>query len=672
MKKGKRNNFSRKSTAIGLLLGMFMNMISFSDSTLIKARNGSTVRVITAPNGTPMIELANPNSSSISVNDFDRLSVDEKNLILNNISPKEGQAYRSELGGIIAPNENYTGNPARAVLIRVHNDPSVINGFIEAASTGRMDLIFSNPNGVYLNGGLAGRFGNVSFTTGRVTDDLMTIMVRDGRIEIGSNSFNGNAAENLSLLAKSIQINGQLNGNDLALIGGQYDYNTGTKETIKQGDNPGEVLISSSVVGSVYGRNIYLKAVGTDIAVKGDMISRKVLKINVDGSLVLSKVQGTESVDIKAKELTQEGSTYTEGKLTVEADNVTLKGTGTQASEIKISGNLNNESNLYSKGNVTVGGDTKNKGQLISEGKLEVSGNLESENLVYGKEEIQVGKKLNNSSDLQSEGNITVSDTVSNKGKILADKTLNIKGNTVNEGTLYGKDTIKIDRDLQNSGSIQTTGGLSAKETVNNGKLVAEGSISTGNLENAGEIVTNEKLSSKKIDNKATGKINTGTGISAAGNVSNQGTVNTNKDFLITGTLENYNTMNIGGILSSKDLANTGVLKVSDKIASRGTLFTNSGEIITENLDVDASNNIINTNKITVVETAKLKGNNISNQGTMAANNIEMTTPTLTNSGQLLASENITANNTSLTNTGKLASNSKIDLNNSSVINRNT
>ena len=114
MKKGKRNNFSRKNTAIGLLLGMFMNMISFSDSTLIKARNGSTVRVITAPNGTPMIELANPNSSSISVNDFDRLSVDEKNLILNNISPKEGTAYRSELGGLIAPNENYTGAAARA------------------------------------------------------------------------------------------------------------------------------------------------------------------------------------------------------------------------------------------------------------------------------------------------------------------------------------------------------------------------------------------------------------------------------------------------------------------------------------------------------------------------------------------------------------------------------
>ena len=149
MKRSKK--IARKNIALILLLGMFLNMLTFSD-TLIKARNGNTVRVITAPNGTPMIEMANPNGNGISINEFDRLSVDEKNLILNNISKNEGSAYRSELGGLIMPNENYTGAPARAVLIRVHNDPTVINGFIEAASTGRMDMFWSNPNGLYLNG----------------------------------------------------------------------------------------------------------------------------------------------------------------------------------------------------------------------------------------------------------------------------------------------------------------------------------------------------------------------------------------------------------------------------------------------------------------------------------------------------------------------------------------
>ena len=665
----KKGNLARKNTAIGLLLGMFLNITAFSDE-LIKARNGNTVRVTTAPNGVPMIELANPNGSGISVNDMERLSVDERNLILNNISPKEGTAYRSELGGIIAPNENYTGNPARAVLIRVHNDPSVIGGFIEAASTGKMDLIWSNERGITINGnsGLVGRFGNVTFTTGRVSDDMTEILVRDGRLEING-SFNGKASESLSLLAREIRINSELHANDLTVIGGEYDYNTGTKEVIKRGDNLDEVLISAVIVGSPY-RNIYFKAVGSDLAVKGSLISERVMSINADGTLKLERIQSAENIDIKAEKFVQNGSTYAEGRLRIEAGSTVLNGIGTQASDIEITGNLENNNNIYSKGDVTVDGDVKSKGQLLSEGSLEVKGNLDSENIVYGKEEIKVGKNLKNVSDIQSEGNITVSEDTVNTGRILTEKNLNMKGKTVNHGTLYGKESVRTGKNLENSGNIQTSGDLTAKETANSGKLVSEGSISTDDLENSGEVTANKEFLTKSLDNKSTGKINTGEGIQVSENTINHGVINTNGDFMVNGSLENYNAVN-AGMLNTKDLTNTGVLKVSDKIVSRGSVFTNNGEIVTENLDVDTVS-ILNTNKITVVETAKLKGSNINNQGSFVANNLELITPTLVNNGQILVSETITANNTSLTNTGKLASNTKLDLNNSSLVNRNT
>ena len=64
MKKGKRYNIVKRNISIGILLGMFLNSMSFADS-LIKIRDGSTARVITAPNGTPMIELANPGNSGV-------------------------------------------------------------------------------------------------------------------------------------------------------------------------------------------------------------------------------------------------------------------------------------------------------------------------------------------------------------------------------------------------------------------------------------------------------------------------------------------------------------------------------------------------------------------------------------------------------------------------------
>ncbi len=99
MKKRSIEKIIRRNTAICLLLGMLLNMLAFSDN-LIKTRSGETVRVITAPNGTPMIELANPNGSGISVNNFENLSVDERNLILNNISTKDGSAIEVNLAGL--------------------------------------------------------------------------------------------------------------------------------------------------------------------------------------------------------------------------------------------------------------------------------------------------------------------------------------------------------------------------------------------------------------------------------------------------------------------------------------------------------------------------------------------------------------------------------------------
>ena len=363
MKENSIRRIVRRNLALGLLILLLTNTIL--GDQLIRTKSGETARITTAPNGTPMIELANPNKSGISINNFDSLSVDEKNLILNNISAQDGSIYRSELGGLITPNSNYDGAAARAVLIRVSNDPSIIGGFIEAASVRNMDFFLSNEKGIYLNGGLVGRFGNVMFTTGRITDDLMSVMVRDGRIEIGAGGFNAKTAQNLGILAREIKINGQLNNdNEITAIAGEYDYDVNTKNITKKGDNQGEVLISSSAVGGIYSRQIYLVAVGSDLGVKGDVIGDTV-RINADGSVTVNKAQGTNAIDVKGKNFTQEGSLYTEGNLTIDADKTVLNGAGTQAQNINISGKLENNTNINASENLTIGNDTINKGKMI-------------------------------------------------------------------------------------------------------------------------------------------------------------------------------------------------------------------------------------------------------------------------------------------------------------------
>ncbi|MBP9479041.1 MAG: hypothetical protein KBF12_10510, partial [Sebaldella sp.] len=104
MKENSIRRIVRRNLALGLLILLLTNTIL--GDQLIRTKSGETARITTAPNGTPMIELANPNKSGISINNFDSLSVDEKNLILNNISAQDGSIYRSELGGLITPNSN--------------------------------------------------------------------------------------------------------------------------------------------------------------------------------------------------------------------------------------------------------------------------------------------------------------------------------------------------------------------------------------------------------------------------------------------------------------------------------------------------------------------------------------------------------------------------------------
>ena len=658
----------RKNVALVILL-LMLNNVLLGDQ-LIRMKNGETARITNAPNGVPMIELSNPGKSGISVNNFENLSVDEKNLILNNISAQDGSIYRSELGGLITPNSNYDGAAARAVLIRVSNDPSIIGGFIEAASVRNMDMIFANERGIVLNGGLVGRFGNVMFTTGRVSDDLMSVMVRDGRIEIGASGFNAKTAQNLGILAREIKINGQLNNdNEISLVAGEYDYDTATKSITKKGNNPGEVLISASAVGSIYSRQIYLVAVGSDIGVKSDVIGDRV-SINADGTITINKAQGTKSIDVKGKNFTQEGSMYTEGNLTIDAEKTVLNGAGTQAQNINISGKLENNTNIYADSDLIVGNDTINKGKIITEKSLTINGTVDSDNLIYAKDEVKISGDLKNTNEVQSEENINIGGNTTNTGKIITSKDLDIKGKLDNSGTAYGE-SIKVGNDLNNAGNVQSTGELTVSgNTKNDGKILTESNFNTKNLENTNEIIAGKNITTNSIDNKTGAKLSVGESLTADGNVNNQGIVKVTDDFNISGDLQNNNEMAVGGNLDTKAITNTGNLKTAGKITGRG-VFTNSGEILTSNLDIETTGVITNTNKINVIENSKLKASSINNGGILTSENIELLTPTLVNTGSILADEQIKINNTNLNNTGTIASNDKIELNNSNVINRN-
>ena len=673
MKRGKRYNLVRQNIAIGMLLAM-LNSILFADIKIDRniPQNTSVDR---AQNGVNIVNINTPNSRGISVNDYSEFRTSDPT-VFNNFGSGVGRSY---LAGMMAANPNLTKEQAaRLILNRVGGNNRVeIENWLEVMSENKTDIIFSSNQGFYLNNTGFINFDKVIFTTSRVdldgNGDLLPFNIRSGRIDIGRDGINAEGVRYLALLSRQMYIDGQIYAKDadVDLIAGDFDYNPNTGDYTKQGVNNNELLISSSAFGSIYGNQIKIVGVNGNIGVAGDAISERVLKLNADGSITTNKTQSKEATEIKAKEFVQEGSTYTEGKLTVEADNTNLKGTGTQAQEIEISGNLENNTTVYSKGNITVGKDVKNNDQLLSEGNLDIKGNLESDSLVYGKNEVKIGKDLTNKSDLQSEGTVSIGGNVSNTGKVISDRDLNIKGNANNAGTLYGKDKVQIDKNLTNSGTIQTTGNLSAKDTVNTGTIIAENNINVENLDNSGEIVSNQTLKTKNIENKSTGKLSTGAGIVTAGAAKNYGEITTNKDFLISSNLENYNKISVGGLVDTKNLTNTGELKVSEKIKTSGITFNNSGKILTTLLEVN-NNSILNTNEIIVLERADLTGSSVVNNGYISAPDIVISSLGITNTGRIEADNEVRAQNTVLNNSGYIGTNSKIDLSSSNVINSGT
>ncbi|MBP9479502.1 MAG: hemagglutinin repeat-containing protein [Sebaldella sp.] len=668
MKKGRVFQKSKKMVSVWLLVNLIAN-ISYAE-IILKPNTNQNTTVDKAQNGANIININTPNNKGISVNEFNEFRTKDPT-VFNNFGEGVGRSY---LAGLMAANPNLSREQAaRLILNRVGgNNRTEIENYLEVMSNGKTDMVFSSPNGIYLNNTGFINFDKVMFTTANVNLDqngeLVPFNIRGGDIIIGRQGINAEGLRYIAFLSQKINIDGQINGtgSEVDLIAGNFDYNPNTKDYTKQGTNNNEILVSSSAYGSMYGNQIKIVAVGGNVGVAGDTISERVLKINADGTIVTNRTQAKESIEIIGKEYTQNTSMYSEGNIKIEADKVILKGTGTQGNNIDITGKLDNQSNLYAKGNVIVGSDAKNTGQLISEGILKIQGNLNTENLVYGKENINIFGYLYNTSDMQSEGNIKVGSNLTNKGRILTDNILNIGGITVNEGTLYGKNRINL-QGLTNTGNIKTTGDITALNTLNAGKIIAEGNVSILDLENQNELVINKLLTTNNLTN--TGALSTGEGIISNGNAINHGELKTNGSFVINGNLNNYNILNVGNILSTRDLLNYGNLKAVEKLLTRGTTFYNQGEILASNLDVD-NTNIQNINKITVIENAKLKGNNINNQGHLSGTNIDLITSALTNSSQIIADGIITANNTNLNNTGYIGSNQKIVLNGSNISNQ--
>ena len=636
------NKILKKSIAFLLLLSMNMN--SFAANLELDPNSRYNTKLDMSRNGTPIVNISTPNGRGISINEFLDYNVGHEGQVLNNAD----NIGRSHLAGIINANPNLAANQAANLIILQVNgsNRSDIEGYLEALSRQKVNVILSNENGIYLNGAGTINIRNFVPTTGRVklqNGDFVGIDVEKGRVVIGSNGFDASTTDYVNVIAKALELQGSLVGNKVDVTLGENTVDKNGAVTSKHGIN--SVAIDASKLGSMYAGQISIISTdkGAGVNSRGIVYSRdKKLEITADGKINVAKIKGN-GIEINGTEYNQAELASSDKGININAKTIKLNGETQAAGDINLNGNTQNNSKIYSEGNF-------NTRSLLNTGDINVAGNFKADDFKNVLAAINTG------------GNLNVKN-LENSGSIQVSKSTGIDGKLNNSGNLTSVDKITVKNDILNFGNISTNGDLSSKNAVSSGIIIANNFI-TSNLQNDGKIFTNADLKTKYFKNTgeisavgkissdsmvSSGSIRTNEALDISGDLNNDGTLQSAKDITVSSNIKNSGKIYAGGNLSGKDAVSSGKI-VSKNL--RVNDLKNDGEIFT-NEDLQAKN-VTNTGKI--ASAGNISTKDLKTSGSIKSNRKVTVSGKLENDGDLEAVEDIKVSG-NVRNTKEIATN---------------
>jgi len=543
--------------------------------------DGSTATTLdTAPNGVPVVNLANPNASGLSHNRFTEYNVNPNGLILNNA---RDTAVQTQLGGYIAGNAGLTHNATLILNEVTSTSQTQLKGFTEIAGP-RADLVIANPNGLLINGAGFINTHRVTLTTGRpvtVEGVLQSLNVRGGVITIQGAGLNTQDQSSTALYTQYLHLNARLHAQnlDIALGGNSVDYQTGTV-VANTATNARTVLLDASALGGMYANRITL--VGTDkglgvnlppevLASSGD------IRIDNDGTIVLQKISASDALAVTSgsADITVGQSAYggvtaglnAAGALTVDAGARVVAGKAVTARAATLTNRGSIVAGLGASGEQQPGGAVSLTANTLSNG-----GDIQS----TGSMSIAVANGFNNTARIVALGDITVqADALDNRnGQIQASGDVNLNTATVTftDSTLSaGKSLSLTTGSLVNAASsIISAGGELVADVagtaVNDGDLLAGGSL---NLTVGGALRNTQMISAKGSLQLDAAQLDNA-GIISGGNGASRVTV--------TGNINNGSRMSAVGDLdvsSGADISNDGVFNAGNNLSLTSINLTN-------------------------------------------------------------------------------------------------
>jgi filamentous hemagglutinin len=537
-----------------------------------------------AGNGVPIVNIATPNGSGLSHNQFVDYNVGAQGVILNNGST---QTSATQLGGIIIGNPHLKNSGSAQTILNevVGGSPSQLRGYTEVAGQSAR-VIVANPYGITCNGCGFINTPRATLTTGKPVIDgsgrLERFQVDQGSVAIEGAGLNAGNVDRFEIITRSAKINAEIQANNLTIVAGRNDVNAQTLNASARADDGSlkpQLAIDSSALGGMYAGAI--KLVGTEagvgVKVAGNLAaSGGDIQIDANGHLSLAQTSAAGAVNVKAVSLDAQSAVYA----------------GTRV-DMQTQADLNSALSIAARDSVTL-----NAGRtLTNSGVIEAGVNADNSRNAKGDASLSAQKINNTGKSVVASRDLTVT----------ALQALNNQG-----GTLSGQRQVTVNAatlDNQNQGRVLSADRLSltADKALNSqgGLIKGQGQVEAtlGHLSNnAGEVSSqgNATFILGSLDNSSgTLMAQMGLDLSASAAINNQGGLLSGwQGLTLTGTrLDNSN----GGTLSSR--SGDVDIRLSDAMLNNaaGAVVSQKALTITAaSLDNTAKGNISSTTDQTI------------------------------------------------------------------------
>ena len=667
---------------IAIFFEVLLTTNIFASSLVLDPNSKNNTKLDVSATGIPIVNISTPNSRGVSVNDFLEYNVDKKGQVLNNAD----NVGRSHLAGLINSNPNLAPNQAAGLIVLQVNgaNRSDIEGYIEALSREKVNVILSNQNGIYFDGAGTINIKNFTATTGKVNlqnGDYVGIDVEKGRVVIGPKGFDGTNADYVSIISKALELQGSLVANKLDVVAGSNIVDKDGNITNKNAVN-NSVAIDAHELGSMYAGQVKLIVTDEGAGVKSDsfITSRnKKLEITADGKIHVTKIQG-EGIDVKARDYEQNTSALSSKDINISANSIKLNGDVTKtAGNLVLDGNVENNANISADGKLNTKNFSNTKTVVVGK-EITTNGSFDNSGKIQSKGAIAVFSNAKNTGEIEALSKIDVKGNVENHGKILTDSTFTSKdvkttnkliakdkieiGNLENSGFIGTNKNLKIDGSLKNSKDIQVTNEITVKgNALNTGIIATQSSFTAKDTKTTNKLVAKDKIQVDNLDNS--GLLVTDSKLDVNGTLKNSDKIKVSKEITVKDNAENIGEILTNSSFSAKDTKNTNKLNAIGNINTANLI--NEGELSTQN-KLNVVGNLTNKKDIQVKDNITITGN-VDNDGTILTD-ANFSSKDINNKKNLIASKNILSAN--VDNSGVFVSGDKIEikgsLNNSKTV----